>query len=120
VLGEDRVAQVGDGHRDVAVTEIDAHHGPGASVESDQNWGPADLADLGRRLGGALGHETGALEVGDEARHRAAGKARYAGNFRSGSDTALAQRLDHETPIGIAKGLQPTGCQIDLSTRRGT
>jgi hypothetical protein len=101
------------------VAEIDADHRAGASVESNQNRRPADLPGVGAVLARALGYETGALEVGHEARDRASGKARYAGNFRSGSDTTLAQRLDNEAAIGIAKGLQPTGCQRDLSTRRG-
>jgi hypothetical protein len=102
-LGQDAVAQVGDGHAQVLVAEVDADRHPGAGVQRDQHRGPAALRPWRLALAVAdLGHHARGLQTGHQTGDGGAGQPRLARDLGPADRPCRLQDADHAAAVLLA------------------
>ncbi len=106
-LGEDRVAEVGGGHAQVALAEVDADGRPGRAAERQEPRRPA--APLRGAAVLALDEHPLGLELAHDARDRRPGEARDPRQVGPAGRARLAQRADDPGAVALAADVRAGG-----------
>ena len=103
-LRQHLVREVRDRHPEVGVAEVDADGEAGGRVEGEEHGGPpAGLPVRHARGLGLLGEQPGLDQVGDDARHRRAGKPGEPGDLRPAGGATTTERVDDAAAIELTQ-----------------